>query len=51
MSPIYDALWLTSLGAIGTALGGALVIIQPNINFKRLGSLQVFQKHHSLKHF
>jgi hypothetical protein len=35
------ALALTSLGAAGTALGGVLVCLQPTMDFKRLGMLQV----------
>lgn len=35
------ALALTCLGALGTALGGALVCLQPQMDFKRLGVLQV----------
>jgi hypothetical protein len=34
-------LMLTLLGAAGTGLGGLLVVIQPHMNFKRLGALQV----------
>jgi hypothetical protein len=38
---VGTALALTMLGAAGTGLGGLLVIIQPNMSFKRLGVLQV----------
>lgn len=34
-------LMLTLLGAAGTGLGGLLVVLQPHMNFKRLGALQV----------
>ncbi|GMH37487.1 hypothetical protein BSKO_05360 [Bryopsis sp. KO-2023] len=34
------ALVLTSLGAAGTALGGLLVVAQPDMSFRRLGLLQ-----------
>lgn len=37
----WDALALTCLGAAGTALGGALVCIQPKMDFQTLGVLQV----------
>jgi hypothetical protein len=36
------ALSLTFLGAAGTALGGFLVIVQPRMDFKKLGALQVW---------
>lgn len=35
------ALALTFLGAAGTALGGLLVVVQPKMDFKKLGALQV----------
>lgn len=38
---VSDALLLTGLGALGTGLGGLLVVIQPHFNFKQLGYLQV----------
>jgi hypothetical protein len=41
MSGHLHALGLTSMGAAGTALGGALVCLQPKMDFKRLGVLQV----------
>lgn len=37
----WHALALTCLGAGGTALGGALVCIQPKMDFQQLGLLQV----------
>lgn len=41
MGSVVVALVLTGLGALGTALGGLLVVLQPNLSFKRLGALQV----------
>jgi ZIP family zinc transporter len=38
---VGTALALTMMGAAGTGLGGLMVIIQPNMSFKRLGVLQV----------
>ena len=38
---VGTALALTMLGALGTGLGGLLVVIQPNMSLKRLGVLQV----------
>lgn len=35
------ALMLTSLGAMGTALGGLLVVAIPDMSFQTLGILQV----------
>lgn len=47
-------LMLTLLGAAGTGLGGLLVVLQPHMNFKRLGALQVsavnFLQGRSTKH-
>uniref|UniRef100_A0A383VEI4 Uncharacterized protein n=1 Tax=Tetradesmus obliquus TaxID=3088 RepID=A0A383VEI4_TETOB len=40
MGSVVVALVLTGLGALGTALGGLLVVLQPNLSFKRLGALQ-----------
>ncbi|KAG2487893.1 hypothetical protein HYH03_013475 [Edaphochlamys debaryana] len=37
---VIHALMLTALGAAGTALGGLIVVIQPKMQFKRLGYLQ-----------
>lgn len=37
----WHALALTCMGAGGTALGGALVCLQPKMDFQRLGLLQV----------
>ncbi|KAI8473569.1 MAG: ZIP family transporter [Monoraphidium minutum] len=39
-STTLHALALTSLGAAGTALGGVLVCLQPQMDFQRLGVLQ-----------
>lgn len=39
-SKVGTALLLTSLGAVGTTLGGLLVVAQPQMDFKRLGYLQ-----------
>lgn len=36
-----NALSLTCLGALGTAVGGLLVVLQPEVSFVRLGALQV----------
>ena len=36
-----QALLLTCMGAAGTALGGLLVVVQPKMNFRRLGVMQV----------
>jgi hypothetical protein len=41
MGSVVVALVLTGLGALGTALGGLLVVLQPNMSFKRLGAVQV----------
>jgi ZIP family zinc transporter len=38
---VGSALALTSMGAAGTALGGLLVVAQPQMSFRRLGALQV----------
>ncbi len=38
---VGTALALTMMGAAGTGLGGLMVVIQPNMSFKRLGILQV----------
>jgi zinc transporter ZupT len=39
---VQTALWLTCLGACGTALGGLLVVAHPSgMDFRRLGLLQV----------
>ena len=38
---VINALLLTGLGAMGTALGGLIVVLQPKMQFKRLGYLQV----------
>lgn len=38
---VLQALGLTFLGAAGTGLGGLMVIAQPQMDFKRLGILQV----------
>eukprot|EP00882_Tetradesmus_deserticola_P013781 GHRQ01014635.1.p1 GENE.GHRQ01014635.1~~GHRQ01014635.1.p1 ORF type:complete len:200 (+),score=47.09 GHRQ01014635.1:222-821(+) len=40
MGSVVIALVLTGLGALGTALGGLLVVLQPSLSFKRLGALQ-----------
>jgi hypothetical protein len=45
MGSVVVALVLTGLGALGTALGGLLVVLQPNLSFKRLGALQVGNQH------
>jgi hypothetical protein len=45
MGSVAIALVLTGLGALGTALGGLLVVIQPNLSFKRLGAIQVGVQH------
>eukprot|EP00198_Chlamydomonas_reinhardtii_P002530 XP_001691866.1 ZIP family transporter [Chlamydomonas reinhardtii] len=37
---VINALLLTGLGAMGTALGGLIVVLQPKMQFKRLGYLQ-----------
>ncbi|EFJ42807.1 hypothetical protein VOLCADRAFT_66570 [Volvox carteri f. nagariensis] len=37
---VLNALLLTGLGAAGTALGGLIVVLQPKMQFKRLGYLQ-----------
>jgi hypothetical protein len=47
MGSVAIALVLTGLGALGTALGGLLVVIQPNLSFKRLGAIQVGVQHMS----
>ncbi len=38
---VYTALLLTCMGACGTALGGLVVVAQPDMSFARLGLLQV----------
>jgi ZIP family zinc transporter len=38
---VETALALTMMGAMGTGLGGLMVVVQPNMSFKRLGVLQV----------
>jgi hypothetical protein len=43
---VVHALLLTSLGAAGTALGGLMVVLQPKMQFKRLGYLQVCASRH-----
>ena len=40
-STTRQALLLTCMGAAGTALGGLLVVVQPKMNFRRLGVMQV----------
>lgn len=41
MQTMLQPLLLTLLGAAGTGLGGLLVVLQPQMCFKRLGALQV----------
>jgi hypothetical protein len=38
---MLQPLLLTLLGAAGTGLGGLLVVLQPSMDFRRLGALQV----------
>jgi len=38
---MLQPLLLTLLGAFGTGLGGIMVVLQPQMNYKRLGALQV----------
>jgi len=38
---VQTALLLTCMGACGTALGGLIVVAQPDMSFARLGLLQV----------
>jgi zinc transporter ZupT len=41
-SSVATALFLTGLGALGTAIGGLLVVVHPQMSFARLGLLQGF---------
>ena len=41
---MYTALLLTCMGACGTALGGLVVVAQPDMSFARLGLLQVSRR-------
>lgn len=38
---MLQPLLLTLLGAAGTGFGGLMVVLQPHMNFRRLGALQV----------
>lgn len=38
---MLQPLLLTLLGAAGTGLGGLMVVLQPQMNYRRLGALQV----------
>jgi ZIP family zinc transporter len=43
MGHVLQALLLTFMGAAGTALGGLMVVVQPRMQFQRLGALQVWR--------